>query len=79
MMYTQQALAAGATASPDDVAGLHQLAAELYQRQGDTESALAELEAVRQLAPNDLNTMCIRDRASTCSSKLCARSKAPTP
>jgi len=57
MMYTQQALAASATASPDDVAGLHQLAAELYQRQGDTESALAELEAVRQLAPNDLNTL----------------------
>jgi tetratricopeptide (TPR) repeat protein len=55
--YVEQALAANAAAAPEEIAGLHQLAAEIYQRQGNTEALLGELEAVRQLIPTDLNTL----------------------
>lgn len=55
MTYTQQALAAATSA--DEQIGLHQLAAELYQRQENTEGVLAELEAIRQLVPADTNTL----------------------
>ena len=57
LAYTQEAIAASSAASPEEAAGIHQLAAELYQRQGDTASLLRELEAVRQLLPNDINTL----------------------
>lgn len=57
LTYVEEALAASGAASPEEVAGLHQLAAELYQRQGNTEALLRELEAVRQLLPNDVNTL----------------------
>lgn len=55
--YTQQAIAASAAVSPEEQAGLHQLAAELYQRQGDTAALIGELERVRQLLPNDIDTL----------------------
>jgi tetratricopeptide (TPR) repeat protein len=55
MEYTQQALAVASSA--DEQIGLHQVAAELYQRQQNTEGMIAELEAVRQLAPSDVNTL----------------------
>jgi tetratricopeptide (TPR) repeat protein len=55
--YVQEAIAAGRNASPEELAGLHQLAAELYQQQGDTEALLQELEEVRRLLPNDVNTL----------------------
>lgn len=55
MAYTRQALAAAGSA--DEQIGLHQLAAELYQRQGDNDGLTAELEAIRQLAPGDVNTL----------------------
>jgi tetratricopeptide (TPR) repeat protein len=57
LAYTQEAIAAGSAASPEELATIHQLAAELYQRQGDTAALLRELEAVRQLLPNDINTL----------------------
>jgi len=55
MAYTRQGLASAT--SLEDLIGLHQLAAELYQRQGNVEGMIAEMEAIRQLAPNDLNTL----------------------
>lgn len=55
MAYTRQGLASAAAL--EDVIGLHQLAAELYQRQGNVEGVIAEMEAIRRLAPNDLNTL----------------------
>jgi tetratricopeptide (TPR) repeat protein len=55
MAYTQQALAVAS--SVDEQIGLHQLAAELYQRQNNSEGLIAELEAIRELAPGDINTL----------------------
>jgi tetratricopeptide (TPR) repeat protein len=55
MNFTRQAIAV-ATA-PEDLAGLHQLAAELFQRQNNTEGMVAEMEKVRQFLPNDINTL----------------------
>jgi len=55
MAYNRQALAVAG--NPEEQIGLHQLAAELYQRQGDTEGLIAALEAIRQLAPGDINTL----------------------
>lgn len=55
MAYTRQALAVAG--SVDEQIGLHQLAAELYQRQNNSEGLIAELEAIRQLAPEDINTL----------------------
>ncbi|GIK75404.1 MAG: hypothetical protein BroJett021_43920 [Chloroflexota bacterium] len=55
MAYTRQALAVAG--SIDEQIGLHQLAAELYQRQNNSEGLIAELEAIRQLAPEDINTL----------------------
>lgn len=55
MAYVRQGLASAT--SLEDAIGLHQLAAELYQRQGDIQGVIAEMEAIRQLAPNDLNTL----------------------
>jgi len=57
LTYVQAAIDASAAASPEELAGLHQLAAELHQKQGDTEALLRELEEVRQLLPNDVNTL----------------------
>lgn len=56
LTYVQAAIDTGA-AAPAELAGLHQLAAELYQQQGDTDALLRELEQVRQLSPNDVNTL----------------------
>ncbi|MCB0054959.1 MAG: tetratricopeptide repeat protein, partial [Caldilinea sp.] len=53
---TRQGLAA-AQGSPEELRTMHQLAAELYQRQGDTPALIAELEAIRQLDPNDAGTL----------------------
>jgi len=53
---TRQGLAA-AQNSLDDLKVMHQLAAELYQRQGDTAALIAELEAIRQIDPNDAVTL----------------------
>ncbi|HHW87914.1 MAG TPA: tetratricopeptide repeat protein [Chloroflexi bacterium] len=55
--YAHEAIAAGRDVSPEELAGLHQLAAELYQQQGNTEALLRELEEVRRLLPNDVNTL----------------------
>ncbi|MFO7633103.1 MAG: tetratricopeptide repeat protein, partial [Caldilinea sp.] len=55
MAYTREAIAA--SSSVDELTGLHQLAAELHQRLGDTAGMIAELEALRQLAPTDINTL----------------------
>lgn len=57
LTYVQAAIDAGAAASPAELAGLHQLAAELHQQRGDTAALLRELEEVRQLLPNDVNTL----------------------
>jgi len=53
---TRQGLVA-AQASPDELKVMHQLAAELYQRQGDTAALIVELEAIRQIDPSDANTL----------------------
>lgn len=55
MAYARQGLASAT--SIEDRIGLHQLAADLYQRQGDVQGMIAEMEAIRQLAPNDVNTL----------------------
>jgi tetratricopeptide (TPR) repeat protein len=55
MNFTRQAIAVATT--PEDLAGLHQLAAELFQRQNNSEGMVAEMEMVRQFLPNDINTL----------------------
>jgi tetratricopeptide (TPR) repeat protein len=52
MQWLDQALAAAA-GNPGELKALYQLAAELYQAQGDTAQVIAQYENIRQVDPND--------------------------
>ncbi len=56
MQWLNQAFAA-AGQSAADLKPLHQLAAELYQAQGDTAQVIAQYEQMRQLDPNDATAL----------------------
>ncbi|MBW7884962.1 MAG: O-antigen ligase family protein [Caldilineaceae bacterium] len=51
--WTQQAIALTDPGAISDLKILHQLAAEIYERQGNTAGAIAEFEIIRQLDPGD--------------------------
>jgi tetratricopeptide (TPR) repeat protein len=55
--WVEQAIAALPTDRVNDLAPLYQLAAELYQTTNQPERELTALEQLRQIVPNDLNTL----------------------
>jgi tetratricopeptide (TPR) repeat protein len=56
MQWINQALASAAQ-DPAELKSLYQLAAELYQAQGDTEQVIAQYENIRQVDPKDATAL----------------------
>jgi tetratricopeptide (TPR) repeat protein len=56
MQWLDQALTA-AVGNPGELKSLYQVAAELYQAQGDTAQVIAQYENIRQVDPNDATAL----------------------
>jgi tetratricopeptide (TPR) repeat protein len=55
--WVEKAISLTPTERPDELAPLYEVAGQLYQAVGDLEKAIAALEQLRQLVPNDVNTL----------------------
>jgi tetratricopeptide (TPR) repeat protein len=55
--WVEQAISLTPADRPEELVGLHELAGQLYQTTGQVELAIQALEQVRQVVPNDVNTL----------------------